>query len=155
MTEIAHEPPTNLFALSTDRWTQPFWDAAAQQRLTACRCASCAKFRMPPTPFCPACRSQTVAWPTLSGHATLYSFTVVRRAGLPGMEAHIPFVPAIVALPDADGVRLVTNIIETPIAAIHIGMPLLVRWSHTSDGTVLPRFADEAAPFRIPGGVAR
>jgi uncharacterized OB-fold protein len=56
------------------------------------------------------------------------------------MEAHIPFVPAVVELPDADGVRLVSNIVDTPIAAIHIGMPVTLVWRRTSDGTPVPRF---------------
>ncbi|MDE8654520.1 Zn-ribbon domain-containing OB-fold protein [Novosphingobium album (ex Liu et al. 2023)] len=140
MPEIALAPPTDLFRLETDRWTAPFWEAAAQGRLAVPRCGACGTFRLPPTPFCPACRSQALDWVTLSGRGTLYAFTVVRRAGLPGMEGHIPFVPAVVELPDADGARLVTNIVDTPIAEIRIGMSLALVWRRTADGTQVPRF---------------
>jgi uncharacterized OB-fold protein len=140
MTEIAQEPPTGSFQLSTDSWTKPFWDAVGRRELVACRCGNCGAFRMPPTPFCPTCLSQMVTWPRLSGHGELYTFTIVRRVSGQATEARLPFVPAVIALPDADGVRLVSNIIDTPISALRIGMPVIVRWSTLIDGTVLPRF---------------
>ena len=94
----AKRPPPELFKLSTNAWTQPFWDAAANHTLVAARCAHCGHFRMPPTPFCPRCQSQRIDWPVLSGRGEVYSYTVVERAILPGMEPHLPYVPAIITL---------------------------------------------------------
>jgi uncharacterized OB-fold protein len=140
MSLIAKPPPLQLFRLGKSQWTQPFWDAAASRRLVAPRCGSCGRFRLPPTPFCPHCQSQTLEWPELSGTGIIYSFTIVRRAILPEMEDSIPYAPAVIELPDAGGVRLVSNIVQSPIDSIHVGKPVTVEWQDGPDGIVLPLF---------------
>jgi uncharacterized OB-fold protein len=138
---IAQRPPTAGFVLSTNQWTQPFWDAAREHRLVAARCAECGRFRMPPTPFCPNCRSQAIQWTTLSGLGTVYSYTVVSRAMLAGMDECLPYVPAVISLPDAGGVRLVSNVVDAPIEEIRVGREVRVVWDDAPEGAVLPRFA--------------
>lgn len=140
MTVIAKSPAEELFSLTTDQWTKPWWDAAKERRLTAARCASCGHFRMPPTPFCPHCRSQEIEWPTLTGRGILFSFTIVARAILAEMESCIPYVPALVDFEDAPGARLITNIIDTPIDRIVVGAPVEVVYVERADGVVVPRF---------------
>src|SRR5258708_4637424 len=140
MSIIAKPPPLQLFKLGKSQWTEPFWNAAASRRLVASRCGSCGRFRMPPTPFCPHCQSQALEWPELSGKGIIYSFTIVRRAILPEMEASIPYVPAVVELPDADGVRLVSNIVHSAIDNIRVGLTVTVTWENAHDGIVLPVF---------------
>jgi uncharacterized protein len=140
MSEIAVAPAEELFSLSTDQWTQPFWDSARKHRLTAAKCAACGTFRMPPTPFCPECLSQDIDWPTLSGRGTIFSFTVVHRAITPEMEGALPYVPALVDLDDAPGARLITTIVDVPIERIRIGAPVCVVWDDRSDGVAVPRF---------------
>lgn len=135
-------PPPELFKLAVNAWTAPFWEAARRHQLVAACCADCGRFRMPPTPFCPHCQSQRVEWRALPGSGTLYSYTVVERAILPGMEAHLPYVPAIVSLDGAQDARLITNLVELAIEDIRIGMPLKVVWDAQPDGSaVVPRFA--------------
>ena len=81
MTEdLARRPPDALFELVTDQWTKPYWDAARDKRLVVARCADCGHHRMPPTPFCPRCRSRELNWTEASGGARIYSFTIVRKA---------------------------------------------------------------------------
>jgi uncharacterized OB-fold protein len=137
---VAKPPPPELFRFAEDAWTKPFWDAAREHRLTACRCGACGRFRMPPTPFCPTCRSQDVEWPTLSGRGVIYTFTVVQRAVVPAMAAHIPYVPAVIELEGADGVRLISNIVDAPLAAIEVGAPVRAVWEDRDDGATLVRF---------------
>lgn len=137
---ILRRPLESLFELVTDRWTEPFWRAARERRLTAARCASCSRFRMPPTPFCPYCLSQELDWPTLSGRGTIYSFTIVARAIFPEMEECIPYMPAVVELPDAEGIRLITNIVDVPVDRIAIDAEVEVVWDERQDGVVVPRF---------------
>ena len=111
---IARHPPPELFKLATNAWTQPFWDATARHELVAARCADCGTFRMPPTPFCPCCQSQSIDWNVLSGRGEVYSYTIVERAILPGMGAHLPYVPAVISLEGAGGTRLVSNVVDVP-----------------------------------------
>jgi uncharacterized OB-fold protein len=140
MAELAKSPPEALFTLNVDAWTRPFWEAAARRVLVAPQCGACRRFRMPPTPFCPHCLTQALDWPTLSGEGIVYSYTIVSRAILPEMEAALPYVPALVELPDAGGVRLITNIVGVPVDAISIGAVARVVWGERSDGVVVPRF---------------
>ncbi len=142
---IAKRPPPELFKLSTNAWTQPFWDATARHVLVVAQCAGCGRFRMPPTPFCPHCQSQAIDWRTLSGRGTVYSYTVVERAILPGMDAHLPYVPAVVELEGAGGARLISNVVEVEVADMRIGMAVQVVWDDVPDiGVAVPRFVPVA-----------
>ena len=140
MNEIAKVPAEALFTLSTDQWTEPFWHAATERRLTAPQCAECGSFRMPPTPFCPGCLSQRINWPSLSGDGTVFSYTVVRKAITPEMECALPYVPALVDLDGAPGARLITTIIDVPVDDIHVGARVRVVWNARTDGVVVPCF---------------
>lgn len=137
---IALAPPEALFTPTEDRWTSPFWAAAREGRLTACRCAACGAFRMPPTPFCPECRSQDVDWPALSGMGTLFSFTIVRRAISPEMEGHLPYVPALIDLEGAPGARLMANVVDCLLSQLAIGARVKVRFRMRHDGVAIPEF---------------
>ena len=95
---------------------------------------------MPPTPFCPHCQSQSIDRRTLSGRGTVYSCTLVERAILPGMEAHLPYVPAVVELEGAGGVRLISNVVDVEVAAITVGMAVAAVWDDHVKGVALPRF---------------
>jgi uncharacterized OB-fold protein len=140
MSAIAKSPADDLFSLAQDRWTKPYWDAAREHRLTVPRCAACGRFRMPPTPFCPHCRSQAIDWPTLSGRGTIFSYTIVTRAIVPAMESCIPYVPALIDLDDAPGARLTTSIVDAPVEAVRIDAPVKAVFVERGDGVVVPRF---------------
>lgn len=138
--ELAKRPPDALFELVTDQWTEPFWEAAREHRLVVARCASCGTHRMPPTPFCPACRSTALDWTEVSGRGTLYSFTIVRKANLEAVMDALPYAPAVVDLDEPGGIRLISNVVETPLDRIRIGAPLEVVWYDRPDGVTLPYF---------------
>ncbi|MGO9100068.1 MAG: Zn-ribbon domain-containing OB-fold protein [Mycobacterium sp.] len=134
---LATTIPGEHVRIAVNKDTEPFWQAAKEGRLTAPQCADCHTFRLPPTPFCPACQSKTVRWVQLGGAATVYSFAVVH--GVPGMP-DLTLVPAVVDLPDAPGARLVTNIIDIAPSDVYIGMPLRVDFSPIADGWMVPVF---------------
>ena len=138
---LAKRPPPELFKLSTNRWTKPFWDATTRHLLVAACCQACGTFRMPPTPFCPVCQSQAIDWPVLSGRGSVYSYTVVERAIFPGMETHLPYVPAVIALEGAPGVRLISNVVDVEVRDIVVGMAVSVVWDDDPNGVSVPRFA--------------
>lgn len=142
MSVLAKRPPDVLVRVVSDQWTAPFWDAARDGRLTCAQCSDCGRFRMPPSPFCPNCRSQAIDWPTLPGTGTIYSYTIVERAVLPGTEDTIPYVVAVVTLDGAGGARLITNIVDAPLDRICIGAPVRAVFE-SAGNAVLPRFVLE------------
>ncbi|HXL63015.1 MAG TPA: zinc ribbon domain-containing protein, partial [Mycobacterium sp.] len=64
---LATTIPGEHVRIAVNHTTEPFWEAAKQRRLVAPQCTDCGSFRMPPTPFCPNCRSRSVNWIELSG----------------------------------------------------------------------------------------
>ena len=133
-------PPLPEGRLAIDRWTEPFWRACTERRLTVAECPQCGTRRMPPTPFCPGCRGQQLRWLEVSGRGRIYTFTVVRRAILPGMQAHLPYAPAVISLEEYPQIRLISTVIDSDIAALQIDAPVSVSWHDDGDGQILPFF---------------
>jgi uncharacterized protein len=147
----AGAPSGELFSLNADAWTEPYWTAARERRLVCQRCAACGAFRMPPSPFCSACRSQATDWVELPGTGSVYSFTVARHAAVPELRSSLPYVIAVVALDGAPGARLVTNIVECEPGSVEIGQPVRVVWDDLGGDVVVPRFAPDVAVTRPEG----
>jgi uncharacterized protein len=135
-----HAPAASIANIGPDTWTAPYWKAARDHRLVAAKCASCGRFRMPPTPFCPNCLSQDTDWPNLSGNATVYSYTIVRHAVVPDLRDSVPYVLGIVDLDDAPGVRMMTNIVDCDPETVRVGQPVQVVWDDVTDDLTIPRF---------------
>jgi uncharacterized OB-fold protein len=140
MMRIAKRPPEAFNTVVTDRVTAPFWQAARAGYLTCAQCGDCGRFRMPPTPFCPRCLSERIEWPRLPGTGTVYSYTVVERAVLPGSEDRVPYVVAVIALEGAEPARLIANIVDSPVEDIAIGTRVDVIFDIVTDDAALPRF---------------
>jgi uncharacterized OB-fold protein len=141
--ERSRLPPLPDGELVVDRWTEPFWQSCAGQRLVVPECADCSLRRMPPTPFCPSCHGQAVRWIEVSGRGEIYSFTIVRRAIMAGMDQHIPYVPAVIAVREYPEIRLVSAVVDSDIAALRIGAPVTVVWHRDAGGHCLPLFTLE------------
>jgi uncharacterized OB-fold protein len=121
--------------------TAVFWDAVAEQRLVAQRCGECGRLRHPPRPMCPHCHSLSIEVVELSGHGTLYSYSVLHHPQHPAFD-----YPVLAALVDLEeGVRMVSNLAGIEPNDIRIGMPLEVEFQEQEGGTYLPRFRSRAA----------
>lgn len=116
----------------------PFWKAATEHRLVAQECGDCSHLHLPPAPICPSCRSDATQWKELTGRGEVYTYTTIHRAIAPGQE--LPFVVAVIALDGAPGVRLISNLVDTPLDDIQIGMPVEVVWEDMGPDLTLPRF---------------
>ena len=130
--------PGENIKITTNPNTEPFWQAAKEHRLVACKCADCGHFRMPPSPYCPECQSNKVEWPELPGTGTVFSYVVCTKNPANG-EDYI-YVPVVVALDGTDGSHLVSNLANVDADAVKIGMKVKVAWNPIQDGWVLPIF---------------
>lgn len=139
MSEKAIAIPGDHITITTNPDTEPFWDAAKENRLTACQCGDCGTFRMPPTAYCPNCRSKNRAWPELPGTGTVYSFAVCNRSPYPDVPDFV-YVPVVVDLDGAPGARLVSNLADVDPEAVKIGMKVKVDFNPINDGWKLPIF---------------
>lgn len=118
--------PTVAIAPQADvEWddvTRPFWDALREGVLSLQKCADCGAFRMPPTPYCPKCRSTKADWPRLSGRASLYTYTIIP---LDRRDSDSPvYVAALACPPEAPDTKVFCNIVECTTNQLEIGMEL-------------------------------
>ncbi len=121
-----------------DNASIPWWQAAAEHRLLVQRCSDCSHPRLPAAPTCPSCRSDAAEWHEVSGRGELYTYTIVHRAIAAGQQ--LPFVIAVIALDGADGVRMISNLVETPLEDLRIGMRVEVAWEDMGPDLAIPRF---------------
>lgn len=121
-----------------DQESREFWAGVKARQLKLQRCRGCGRFRFYPRAVCPHCLSGEVEWAPASGKGTVYSFTVCHR---PAGEAFAGEVPYIVALIDlAEGVRVMSNLIQCPPERARVGMPVEVVFEDVSDEIALYKF---------------
>ncbi len=135
------DKPFRILPELTDR-NRHFWQGGRDGRLVLLRCQSCGYYLHPPTPVCPRDRSKNLAPEAVSGRATVASFTVNHHPWVPG--ADLPYVVAIVELPEQVGLRLTTSLVRCDPSSVSIGMEVTVVFEHHEDanGDVwLPLFA--------------
>jgi uncharacterized OB-fold protein len=75
----------------------------------------------------------------------VYSFTVVRQAFDEAFLGEVPYVVALVELPEQAGLRVLTNLLEVEPDDVEVGMPVELTFE-TRDGQALPQFRLVVAP---------
>ena len=118
--------------------TAPFWDATREQRLLVQWCEECDAGIYYPRWACPTCLGGDLTWKESTGRGELYTFNVLHQAANPMMADMVPYVVALVELDE--GVRMLTNIVDTPHDDLKVGMAVTVAWEPLSDGRHLPVF---------------
>lgn len=119
-----------------DAVSRPFWEGLRAREIRLPRCEACGHRWFPPSRTCPRCLADRVTWGAVSGRGTVWSFTVFHKAYLPGFE--VPYNVAVVEL--EAGVRLFTNLVEVPLDAIHVGMPVQAVFEDVAEGITLLKF---------------
>lgn len=111
--------------------TEAFWRGGERNELRIMRCSACEHYIHPPAPICPKCLCRDVTPQVVSGSATLVSFTVNYQPWVPGLE--VPFIVGLVELAEQKGLRLTTNVVNTPLEELRIDMALHVVFAHKQD----------------------
>lgn len=117
------------------QFTASFWDACQNEVLEIQECHQCNAHFLPSGPVCPRCWSNDLAAIKATGEGRVFSFVVYRRTYHPAIPA--PYVVAIIDLDE--GARMVSNIVDCAISAVHIGMEVCLVFENES-GFKLPRF---------------
>jgi uncharacterized protein len=136
--QMAKLPDERIIGLTPDVWTQPFWDAAAQHRLVVPQCKECGTFRLPPSAFCWKCRAQEVDWVEHDGRGAVYSYTIVWHPLLPDVADTVPYVPAVVELPNTNACRLIGAMTETRLSDMRVGLDVELVWRDVEGGASVP-----------------
>jgi len=101
-----------------------FFERAREGTLTAVRCGKCGALAMPPKEFCPMCQQRDWTPVPLTGDGTIASYTVIRVAPARFLT-EAPYAIAVVAL--REGVSLIGRIVDIPLDALAIGLPVRFR----------------------------
>jgi uncharacterized OB-fold protein len=113
-----------------NREARPHWLAARAGRLVMPFCQPCDAGNWPPADACPHCGG-ALTWRDCSGAGKVVSFSVVRRAVQPEWQDLAPYVVAMIEL--AEGVRLLSNIVDCAPEAVTIGATVMVAFHATTD----------------------
>ena len=124
-----------LPALTADN--RHFWTGGEAGELRVLRCRTCGFWLHPPEPRCPRCLSEALAPEAVSGRGEVETFTLNMKAW--GRDMVVPYVVAIVALPEQMGLRVTTNIVGCAPESVRIGMRVRVVFEQDED-VWLPMF---------------
>ena len=130
-----------------------FWEGTLRGELRIQACGECGRFRFPPRPMCPRCRSTASEWEAVSGRGTIWSFVAPHPPLLEAYQAVAPYNVVVVAIDEDPGIRLVGNLLATEDGAINevdpstieIGERVRVVFQRISDDTALPRWVREGS----------
>ncbi|QNP71692.1 OB-fold domain-containing protein [Streptomyces roseirectus] len=119
-----------------------FWQGIRRNRLLIQRCLACGTLRLPWIPGCVECGSPEWDTREASGAGTVYSYVVMHHPRFPAFDP--PYAVALVEL--AEGVRLVSEVVDVPYDKVRIGMPVTLEFRAYDDELTLPVFrSGEAA----------
>lgn len=74
----------------------------------------------------------------MTGRGTVFSYTVVHQVYHPGFADAVPYPVVIVEL--EEGVRMLSNLVDTSLADITVGMAVEVVFDKITPEVTLPRF---------------
>ena len=111
--------------------TQAFWNAAKEGKLLIKHCRACGELHYYPRALCPFCFSDRTQLQQASGDATIYTYSVMRRAP-------IPYAIAYVTL--KEGPRVMTNIVDCDLDRIRIGQAVRLVFKPSDGGPPVPMF---------------
>jgi uncharacterized OB-fold protein len=117
---------------------RPFFDAAREHRLVVQQCRSCKMLRFPARELCNRCLSLDAEWVEVSGRGVIFSYNVMHQVYHPGFAAEVPYAVVIVEL--AEGLRMISNVVDLPVDQITIDMPVEVVFEAISPLITLPKF---------------
>lgn len=126
-------PDRKLPAPSIGPDNKTFFDAASNGKLMIKKCSACGEHHYYPRPICPHCFSDKTEWVESRGTGTIYSYSVMRRGS--------PVQYAIAYVTLAEGVTMLTNIVDCDLDAIRIGQAVKVVFKPTDGGPPVPMFA--------------
>ena len=136
--------PAELPRIVPGRDDTPWWEALRRHDLVIQRCTECGTWRHPPGPVCASCHASAARFERVSGRGRVFSYTLVHHPVHPALADRVPYNVALVELPDAGGVRVVTNLVDVAPGDVRVGLEVEVVFEDVDDELTLPRFRRRA-----------
>ncbi len=135
---MSDTPPTPRPLPALQGLTQQFYEWCRQGELRFQRCDGCGAWRHVPREMCAKCGSFAWTWSRSSGRGRVFTWTVAARPMHPGFAGDAPYAPVVVEM--EEGVRLVTQLVDVPVDALVIDMPVEVAFEAVTAEVTLPKF---------------
>lgn len=141
MIEVIDEGPWTRPPLDPGPVDRPYFEQAARGRLVIQRCPSCEHRQFPPKTICTRCGGDP-EWLEVSGGGSVYTFTVLRRHGVAPFVDMVPFVLAMIEIPE--GVRLMGNVMGVDPDDVAVGDPVEAYAIRVDGALAMPTWRAEA-----------
>jgi uncharacterized OB-fold protein len=116
----------------------PFWEGLKARKLLLQQCSACSKVWFPVGPMCPKCLSMEFTWKPMSGRGVVHNFVVYHKAWMPYLQQKVPY--AVVQVELEEGPRMTTNMMDTPLEDIKIGLPVEALYEDVTEEITLLQF---------------
>lgn len=133
--EVIDEGPWTRPPLDPGPLDRPYFEAAAEGRLIIQGCPSCGRRQFPPKLLCTSC-GVSPEWVEAAGTGTIHTFTVLRRHRVEPFASMVPFVLAMVDLPE--GVRVMGNLSGVDPGSVAVGAAVEAYALRVDDSLALP-----------------
>lgn len=120
---------------------QPFWEALQHNELKLQRCAGCGKFQWGPEWLCHRCHSFDLHFEAVSPTGLIYSYERVWHPVHPALKDQGAYLIVLVELPQADGVRVVGNLLGDPTQKVVIGSAVTGVFEHHASTESQPGYS--------------
>lgn len=104
-----------------DRLDEPYYQGLQSNKLVIQRCNHCNGWQWGPEWICHRCLSMDLGWAETAASGRIYSWERVWHPVHPALKDHGPYIVVLVELPEADGIRLVGNLLGDPRQPVDIG----------------------------------
>ncbi len=118
--------------------TEPFWNACREGTFLIQQCEDCEKFQYHYRGFCCHCWSDRVRDHAIDGTGTVWTYTVVERNRMEGFSERVPYVVALIEVPE--GIKILSNVVNCDVDSVAIGMPVRLTFADATDGLRIPMF---------------
>jgi uncharacterized OB-fold protein len=102
----------------------PYHEGLRDHRLVLPHCRSCGTWTWPPDVVCWNCHTFGLDWAETRPEGRIYSWTRVWHPARPELASDVPYIIALVELPQASGVRLIGNLLGPGDQAVACGTPV-------------------------------
>lgn len=127
--------------VTPDEFTQPFWDAANEDRLVIQNCLTCDRLQHPPAPACSQCGSgDQLEWKEMSGRGSIYNYGVVHDCPVRLLQEEQPFNVAVIMLEDDPGIQMYSHLPGIPTDDVPVGAGVEVIFEVTPNGQKVPEW---------------
>jgi uncharacterized OB-fold protein len=112
-----------------------YWQGLQENRLMIQRCSSCHKWQWGPEWVCFRCHGFDLGFEEVQPRGFIYSHERVWHPVHPALKEQGPYVVILVEIPEADGIRVVGNLLGDPQQELIIGSEVTGVFEHHGDET--------------------